>query len=223
MLSARTIASVCPRLLAILADEELYHSSIRGTFDKIPHPMATTVPQPTLAKYLRALWSDWLTRMCGALSVPFAAVAVMLRGPSRILWGVLAVAAFVFASYRVWREERNIRLKETGDLKAQIVNLQRKPYDEELGRQASDLIAQLSGEGRILLRHLLEREPIEVGRRFRDEIMQDVQDGQMALMYQRGVVRHKESWLQNGHLIRTDYVITPQFREVLQDLLYPRE
>lgn len=185
--------------------------------------MVTTAPQPTLAKYLGALWSDWLTRMCGALSVPFAAIAVMLRGPSRILWGVLAVAAFVFASYRVWREERNIRLRETGNLEAQIANLQRKPYDEELGRQASDLIGRLSSEGRILLRHLLEREPIEVGRRFRGEIMQDAQDGQMALMYQSGVVRHKECWLQNGHLIRTDYVIAPQFREVLQDLLYPQK
>lgn len=179
--------------------------------------------QPTLVTYLRALWGDWLTGMCGALSVPFAAVAVLLRGPSRILWGVLAVAAFIFASYRVWREERSTRLKETDDLKSRVADLERKPYDEELERQVTDLIARLSAEGRTLLRHLLEREPIEVGRRFKAEIMQDVQDGQVTLMYQAGIVRHAQTWLQNGHLIRTDYVIAPQFRAVLQDSLYGRE
>lgn len=185
--------------------------------------MSATASRPTLATYLRALWGDWLTGMCGALSVPFAAVAVLLRGPSRILWGVLAVAAFVAASYRVWREERSARLKENDDLKSQIANLERRPYDQELGRQVSTLLERLSVEGRTLLRHLFEREPIELGRRFRDDIMQDVQDGQLALMYQSGIVRHEQHWLHNGHLLRTDYLIAPQFRAVLQDLLYPRE
>lgn len=184
--------------------------------------MSNAASRPTLGTYLRELCGDWFTGMCGALSVPFTAFAVLLRGPSRIVWGALAAVAFIVAGYRVWAKERSTRLREVDDLKSQVATLERKPYDEELGRQVSALIARLSAEGKTLLRHLLERGPIEVGRRFRLEIMQDAQDVQLSLMFESGIVRHHQHWLQNGHLIRTDYVISEQFRGVLEDLLYPK-
>jgi len=110
--------------------------------------------------------------------------------------------------------------KEIDGLKSQVPILKRKPYDEELGRQAAELIARLSPEGRILLRHLLTNEPIEVGRRFRNEIAQEIQDAQMSIAYGSGIVRHNQLWAGNGHLLRTDYVVNPPFRRVLQDMLY---
>jgi hypothetical protein len=66
---------------------------------------------PNLPTYLRALWNDWLTGMCGALSVPFTAIAVLwAHAPSaKLLWGCLAILAFVMAGYRVWSNERNQR------------------------------------------------------------------------------------------------------------------
>src|SRR5580704_14035441 len=107
---------------------------------------------PTLFVYFRALWNDWLTGMCGALSVPFAAIAVLWAHapPAKLLWGCLAILAFVVAGYRIWRNERNDRSNEVAELrqelcaeivglKSQVTVLRRKPYDEELGRQAAEL------------------------------------------------------------------------------------
>lgn len=184
--------------------------------------------------------------MCGPLSVPFGAIAMWwAHAPSaKILWAGLAVLAFFLGSYRVWRNERNSRAKEAekleqegraelqrvrresgteiSALKAEIINLKRRPYDEELGRQGAALIARLSPEGKILLRHLVTNEPIEVGRRFKTDILQDVQDAELALAYGSGIVRHNEVRSGTGMIIRTEYVVNPQFRMVLQDLLYNR-
>ncbi len=186
--------------------------------------------------YFRALFNDWLTGMCGTLSVPFAAIAVFWAHASRakLLWGCFAIVAFVIAGYRVWRNERTVRIKdfeelrqkmsaEIDDLNSQIVILKRKPYEEELGIQAAELIGRLSAEGRILLRHLVEREPLEVGSRFRPNIAQAIQDAQLAIAFGSGIVRHNQVWLQNGHLLRTDFVVAPQFRAVLEDLLYEED
>src|ERR1700694_3679926 len=163
------------------------------------------VPDTHIGTYLNAFWGDWLSRMCGPLSVPFAAIAVLwAHAPSAsVLWAGLAVLAFFLASYRVWHNERNSGAKEVeklrqesrvetervrqenraelSGLKAEIINLRRKPYDEELGRQCAALIARLSPEGTILLRHLVTNEPIEIGRRFNPEIGQDVQDAQLSI------------------------------------------
>jgi hypothetical protein len=205
-----------------------------------------SVPDARLTTYLKAFWDDWLSRMCGPLSVPFGAIAVWwAHAPSvKVLWAVLAVLAFFLASYRVWRSERNIEAKEVeklgqerkaelervrqessgeiGALKAEIINLKRKPYDEELGRQGAALIAGLSPEGRILLRHLVTNEPVEIGRRFKPEIAQDVQDAQLAIAYASGIVRHDIVRAGSGSIVRQDYVLNPQFRAVLQDLLFNR-
>jgi hypothetical protein len=199
-----------------------------------------------LSTYLKAFWDDWLSRMCGPLSVPFGAIAVWwAHAPSaKILWAGLAVLAFFFASYRVWSNERNsgawkverlgqeskaelerVRQDSSAEIRAlnaEIINLKRKPYDEELGRQGAALIARLSPQGQILLRHLVTNEPIEVGRRFKPDIPQSVQEAELALAYGSGIVRHNEVRSGTGMIIRTDYVVNPQFRSVLQDLLYSR-
>jgi hypothetical protein len=195
--------------------------------------MDKTASDPNLLRYLRALCNDWLTRMCGALSVPFAAIAVLwANAPSaKLLWGGLAVLAFLIAGYRVWRNERSDRTKEVDrlrqekdreiqELTAQVTVLKRKPYDEELGQQGAALIARLSPEGKILLRHLVTNEPIEIGRRFKPEIAQDVQDAQLGVAYASGIVRHDIVRAGSGAIVRQDYVVNPQFRSVLQDLLY---
>jgi hypothetical protein len=184
--------------------------------------------------------------MCGPLSIPFGAAAVWWsHAPSvKVLWAALAISAFFLASYRVWRNERNsgtsvvkqLELEaqeeidrvsqqnaaEINALKNEITNLKRKPYDEALGEQAAALIARLSSEGKILLRHLVTNEPIEIGRRFLPEIAQDIQDAQIAIAYASGIVRHNLVYTGNGHLLRQEYVLNPPFRIALQDLLYPR-
>jgi hypothetical protein len=195
---------------------------------------ATTSSHGTDHDVLTYLWTfltDWLTGMCGVLSVPFAGIAVWAQTPTaKVLWGCLAVLAFFVAGYRVWRNERRSRTLETKnlrqdkdreiqELRAQVAALGRKPYNEELGRQGAELIASLSPEGRTLLRHLVVNEPLVTTTRFKNEITQDVQDAQLRIAYGMGVVRHSEV-RAGGHLLRTEYVVNPQFRPVLQDLLY---
>jgi hypothetical protein len=186
-----------------------------------------------LRTYLKAFFSDWLTGMCGPLSVPFAAFAALSKAPSaKVLWAGLAIGAFFFASYRVWRKERNNRITESerlshekdaaiAALKAENQNLKRKPYEEELGRQAEALVNRMSPDGRELLRHLLTNEPIEQGRRFRRDISQEVQDTQLAIAHGMGIIRYSEiRHPSNGTVIGNNYVINPQFRSALEEMLY---
>jgi hypothetical protein len=160
--------------------------------------------------------------MCGPITVPFAAVAAWSTATSaKLLWASLAVIAFLVASYRVWRSQRIHSDSEIERRQAEIQELRRKPYTEELGRQAEALLNLLSPDGQQLVRHLLEREPIEQGRRFRPDITQDTQDLQLSIAYGTGIIRYSETrHPSHGAVIRTDYVINPQFREVLQDMLY---
>jgi hypothetical protein len=86
--------------------------------------------------YLNAFFTDMLTGMSGPLSVPFAGLAVWAssRG-QKALWGCLAAVCAMFASYRVWANERRqgsaqLALKEAelAELSERVVSLsQRKP------------------------------------------------------------------------------------------------
>jgi hypothetical protein len=196
---------------------------------------AMSVPETNVGTYLKSFFGDWFTLLCGQLSVPFTAIAVWwARAPSaRVLWACLAVIAFFVASYRVWRKERisgsqalaELQKRssfEVSALKEQISTLTRKPYDEELGRQGAALIARLSPEGKNVLRNLVAQEPIEIGRHYIPQVAQDIQDQQISLAFGSGIVRHDIVRTGNGNIIRQDYVINPQFRTVLRDLLYDR-
>jgi hypothetical protein len=57
-------------------------------------------------KFLSTIMSDWLARMSGPLTVPFAFAALLLPSTSaRILFAVLAIAAALLTCYRVWAKE----------------------------------------------------------------------------------------------------------------------
>src|SRR5260370_23649635 len=96
--------------------------------------MDRAASNPNLLTYLGALWNDWLTGMCGAVSVPFTAIAVLwAHAPSaKLLWGCLAVLAFLIAGYRVWRNERSDRSKEVSKLR------------QEKDREIQELTAQVT-------------------------------------------------------------------------------
>jgi hypothetical protein len=193
--------------------------------------------------YLKAFGSDGLSRMSGRLSVPFAAAAVWVDARwAKTLWGALSVVAFFLASYSVWRNERNnatARLREldaernkqlheqseehlyeTEGLRQEITLLSRKPYDEELAKQAAGLIGNLSEEGKILLRHLVSNEPLDIHRQFRPEINQQTQSDQMMRARDSGIVRLDEVRTGNGHILQQNYIINSEFRPVLKDLLF---
>lgn len=74
----------------------------------LDEPRESDGPDMRLTTYLRAFFSDWLTGMSGPLSVPFAAAIALWvsSGSQKAVWGCLAVLSAVFASYRVWRNER---------------------------------------------------------------------------------------------------------------------
>jgi hypothetical protein len=121
-----------------------------------------SVSETNVGTYLKSFFGDFLTLLCGPLSVPFTAISLWFAPSAKVLWACLAVIGFFVASYRVWRKERICSSQVIEGLKEQIVNLGRKPYDEELGKQAAALIAKLSAEGRNMLRNLVTHEPLEM-------------------------------------------------------------
>ena len=56
--------------------------------------------------FLRAFGGNWLTRMSGPLTVPFAIAALFAPGFYKLLFTTLAVVCGVSSSYEVWRNER---------------------------------------------------------------------------------------------------------------------
>jgi hypothetical protein len=196
------------------------------------------VDSPSLSTYIRSFFKDWISGMCGPISVPFTVLAVLVQTQYlKLLLAILAAICFLTASYRVWHNERLARLADGRDfqrkidglrqtfehqierLQGQILQLSRKPYNDALGRQGSDLIQRLSSNGQRLLRHLHQNEPLEVGRRMFIDVSDDEQAQQMGIAMQMGIVRHNEVRVGSGMLLRTDYVINPNYRAVLQDLL----
>src|SRR5258708_30055807 len=62
--------------------------------------------------FLTAFTGSWLATVSGALSVPFAIIALYVSNwYQKILWGVLAIAGALYASYLVW-SEKNQALEE---------------------------------------------------------------------------------------------------------------
>jgi len=56
--------------------------------------------------FLGAFGENWLTRMSGPLTVPFAIAALFAPGFYKLLFATLAIVCGVSSSYEVWRNER---------------------------------------------------------------------------------------------------------------------
>jgi pyrimidine deaminase RibD-like protein len=110
--------------------------------------------------------------------------------------------------------------EQIDNLKGRIIELSRKPYLEHLGKNGEILLSRLSENGKRLLRHLLQNEPLEVGRKFTADISDDEQFKQLTIARDMGIIRHREFRVGSGTLLRTDYEVNPQYRPVLEDLLY---
>ena len=107
---------------------------------------------------------------------------------------------------------------EIAALNERILQLSRKPYKEALTRIVQQLLDQMMTlEGRHVLHHLMIKEPVEVGRTIAPGIPGERQNEQLGIAMQQGVVRHQE---EGQGLRRYYWVISPQFRPVLEDLLY---
>jgi hypothetical protein len=195
-----------------------------------------------LRNWLKDLWGETVARSLFLIGV--ASNIITFFFPTLQAWRLreiaygLLIVGFVWANFNVYKkqiaenssdraasaQEAARVVQQHGDeldrLRAENAEIRRRPYSEELRRQAAALIANLSPDGRTLLRHLLTHEPIEIGRRFVPGISQEVQDNQMSIAYGSGVVRHDIVRSGTGMIVRQDYVLNPQFRTVLQDLLY---
>jgi hypothetical protein len=100
------------------------------------------------------------------------------------------------------------------------LELNRKPYSEDLERCVNQLLDQMTYQGWLLLRYLLMHEPIEILRPFMNEIPAEIRYAQMAIAMSRGVVRHDVK--RQGAMTWTNYVVAPQFRPALENVLYKR-
>jgi hypothetical protein len=59
-----------------------------------------------IRRFLVAVWSDWLARMSGPLTVPFTIAAFFVPSAVyRVLFATLAVVAALLTCYRIWAKE----------------------------------------------------------------------------------------------------------------------
>lgn len=107
---------------------------------------------------------------------------------------------------------------EIAALNERITELSRRPYSEEKRRIAEQVLDNvMTLEGRRLLHHLMINEHVEVGRAFLPEIPDVRRAEQLGLAKQHGIVQH---WENPPRSRITYWIINPQFRPVLEDVLY---
>jgi hypothetical protein len=63
----------------------------------------------------------------------------------------------------------------------------------------------------------MHREEVEVGRTFLTDIPQERLHAQLRIAMQAGIVQHRE--VRHG-MLRTYWIINPQFRPILEEVLY---
>ena len=77
---------------------------------KLREQQAFARPEPPVdtgfMAFLRAFGANWLTRMSGPLTVPFAIATLFVPRFYKLLLGTLAIICGVYSSYEVWRSER---------------------------------------------------------------------------------------------------------------------
>lgn len=111
--------------------------------------------------------------------------------------------------------------REIAALSRRVEELSRNPYSENLVRTVRQVIyEQMTLQGRLLLRHLLMHDPIEVGRPFGQPSI-ETQNEQMAIAVRSGIVRLDEK--RHGGMVWTYYIVNPEFRPILKKVLYERE
>jgi hypothetical protein len=166
--------------------------------------------------------------MSGPLSVPFAALALWVSSSSqKILFGCLAAVCAVFASYRVWRVERvananaiNQQSERIHELEAEIARLQIRPYDADRREAARRLLQNLSFQERDLLRFLLNRQRTTAFI-INGATQLDQRETQRLL---RGLVNQDLIGREeDNNLGIVSYWVLPQWSELFQDLLFPRD
>lgn len=72
-----------------------------------------------MRKFFSAIGRDWLARMSGPLTVPFALAALFLpSAAAKILFAVLAIVAALLTCYRIWKSEYDRAESLEGQLSA---------------------------------------------------------------------------------------------------------
>lgn len=70
--------------------------------------------------FIGAFTANWLAAVSGGLSVPFALLALYVsNGYQKTLWGILALAGAVTASYRIWSDKSRELERATADLETE--------------------------------------------------------------------------------------------------------
>lgn len=163
--------------------------------------------------YLRAFSADWLARMSGPISVPFAAIALWVSGSARILWGCLAAVCFFTASYRLWRNQQT-----------EIARLSARPYSEEQKRLVKERIAPLGADGGDVLRYMVQFGEREQQKIFADAGINENEFGQIfTRVAQSGLLNSQERQKAGRTGLDLFWRINQQFAEVLKDELFPRQ
>jgi len=153
-------------------------------------------------------------------------------------WCYMAVTSgfLMWAFYRTWLKEHSalesVNLSKQTEIEAlrvakdaeivardeRIIELSRKPYTDDLKRITEQVLDhEMTLEGRQVLRQLMIREPVEVGRTLVPALSQERQHAQLGVAMQHGLVQHRE---EGQSLRRTYWIINPRFRPVLEDVLY---
>jgi hypothetical protein len=79
--------------------------------------------------FCQAIWADWIARMSGGFSVPFAAIATFASPEWQPkIWAVMAITCFLLTAFRVWYGE----WKRSKNLEEQIRPKLKCSFDNKL-------------------------------------------------------------------------------------------
>jgi hypothetical protein len=163
--------------------------------------------------FLRAFGDDWLASMSGPASVPFAIAAVFVSGWARPSLLFLAATCIVFASFRVWKKQRE-----------EIVRLRARPYDEDQRLLVKAMLGPLGSDERDVLRYFVRFGERESQRIYTDAGIGAAEFGAILTRVDKAGILERQERPKVGRA-STDlfWRVNPQFVEVLKDELFPRQ
>jgi hypothetical protein len=96
-------------------------------------PMLTEVKQPTPKEFLYSFISNWSSIISGGLSVPFTWGAIYAGEKwTKLIYGLLAIAGILIASYKIWQWERDELCKTQRELESEVAKQGRPQVTMEL-------------------------------------------------------------------------------------------
>lgn len=190
---------------------------------------------PTLVAFVRAVIRHGVAILTGSILCAAIAIGEHLFG-ANLSWKLYATfigLTVLWSCFEAWRDKDSATtnlMSVLEDTRKQLQSAQEalrsttstkeqnKSYNDDVRKIAEQALGRWGEDGKKVVRYMLLHEPVEVGRTPVPDVHSDEQATILNGLFQEGILRHETK--RQRAMTWNYWVIAPQFKEVLKDILY---